>query len=56
MNFYKSKKIDYSGNLKYVKNYIKSLLITIKKFHEICYVHGDIKPDYFLYENETNYH
>lgn len=55
-DFYESEKIDYSCSLSYVKNYIKSLLFAIEKLHAMNYVHGDIKPDNFLYEKEDNYH
>lgn len=55
MPFYNSEEINYSGNLEYVKAYIKSLLVTIKLLHEKNYVHGDIKPDNFLYLNQNNY-
>ncbi len=55
MPFYESKKITYEEEMDFVKKYIKSLLLSIKKLNEKKYVHGDIKPNNFLYNNENEY-
>ena len=53
---YESKKIEYTENMNFVKGYIKSLLLSIKQLNEKKYIHGDIKPDNFLYKNSKEYH
>jgi len=53
---YESKKIEYTENMNFVKGYIKSLLLSIKQLNEKEYIHGDIKPDNFLYKNSKEYH
>ena len=55
MPFYKSKKINYKEEISFVKDYIKSLLYTIKKLNEKGYAHGDIKPNNFLYNGPKKY-
>ena len=50
------KKIKFDEHIWFVKKYIKSLLLRIKKLNEIDYVHGDIKPKNIIYNNpENNY-
>jgi len=53
---YESTKIEYTENMNFVKGYIKSLLLSIKQLNEKEYIHGDIKPDNFLYKNSKEYH
>ena len=49
-------KIKFNEHMWFVKNYLKSLLLSIKKLNEIHYVHGDIKPKNFIYNYpENNY-
>ena len=54
--YYEHDKFSYNQNLSFIKSYIKSLLTCIKELHSKNYVHGDIKPGNFIYNNEKNYH
>ena len=56
MPYYEGKKIQFDENIWFVKNYIKSLLLSIKRLIDEGYVHGDIKPDNFIYNNPKNYY
>ena len=56
MPYYEGKKIKFDEHMWFVKNYIKSLLLSIKKLNEVGYVHGDIKPNNFIYNNPKNYY
>ena len=56
MPYYEGKKINFNENIWFVKNYIKSLLTSIKKLNDIGYVHGDIKPANFIYNNPKYYY
>jgi len=55
LQFYNSKKITHQEEDSFIKNYIKSLLLAIEKLHKKGYMHGDIKPNNFLYENSKRY-
>lgn len=55
MPFYNSKKLNFKENIQFVKNYIRALLLSIKSMNEKNYVHGDIKPNNFIYNNLNDY-
>ena len=55
MPFCKSKKINYRENIDFVRGYIKSFLLAIKKLKEKGYAHGDIKKKNFVYQNPKKY-
>ena len=56
MKYYEHKKFGYPSNVNSIKIYIKSLLETLNILHEKGYVHGDIKPDNFIFIDKQNYY
>ena len=54
--YYEREKIKFDENIWFVKNYVKSLLLSIKKLNDIGYVHGDVKPENFIYINPNYYY
>ena len=56
MKYYGCHKINFEAGFNYVKNYIKSLLLCLKKMHKENYIHGDVKPDNFIYIKKKIYY
>ena len=56
MKYYEHKKFGYPSNVNSIKIYIKRLLETLNILHEKGYVHGDIKPDNFIFIDKQNYY